>query len=180
MAIIPDELAQRILLALDGDHLADELRRALTPSNGEAVMHVAVPERFAPHFASALSVGAASAMMCSRSQESVDTLRSAASSIRQMTPQCMKYFLHRSDAEKIMDMIVQPGVTIEAVRSAYGWRRHEVIIRAANGAEIRPMPQEDLDEATAKMIVDELRAIAERLGVPLEVPGEPVSSDWEP
>lgn len=158
---VPDDLYDRIIDALPYGEVRDELIALTNRSNVEQTINITVPERMAAHFASAFSIGAATAKMCSGHPESVKALRDASKAAEAMIPAAFDVFLHRTDVEKVMDALVFGNGQIVVVEK---WRTGDLVLKREGKRDWSPMlsSRDDLSVAEAERIAEELNAFAER------------------
>lgn len=109
MPQISMDLYTALLERLKGDDLGDRLVTEARPdaggSNARGSVTLTVPLRFAAHAASAMSVGAATSMMCSEGEEVVSFQSRCAEMLRSELPAAFEIFLHRSDVGKMITLM---------------------------------------------------------------------------
>ena len=153
--LLSDPLYQRILSELPDGELRNELLSEGRRSNAERVTHLAVPERADAHFRHALRIGATTAMMCGAPKAAVRDLRDAEELVEGTLLRCHEHFLHDSDFEKVIDMLVHGGGKVEIKES---WREKTLVIRLPNGREFEPTPSVGYAKKLAPEIVEEMAA----------------------
>lgn len=168
---VPDDLYARLIEALPYGDERDALMALTQRPNAEASVTITVPERLAAHFAHSLSLGAATAMMCSAHPESVRALRDASDQVKALIPAVFSAFLHESDAEKAMDMLVFGG---GVARADGRWNTAKVIIARPGKKDWAPLMNgiRDLPKEEAERIVAGLNDFAERCRVSPEALAE--------
>lgn len=153
--LLSDPLYQRILSELPEGDLRNELLSQGRRSNAERVTYVPVPERTAAHFRHALRIGATTAMMCGAPKAVVKEMRDAEKSVEDSLLSCHKHFLHDSDFEKVLDMLVHGGGRAEIKAS---WGEKSLVIRLPNGRDFEPTMSVGYARKLASEIVEEMAA----------------------
>ncbi len=170
---IPDDLYDKIVEALPHGEERDALIALTDRPNAEKTIMVAVPERFASHFTSALQLGATTAMMCGAPKVSWGALNAAAKEVEALIPAWAARFLHNSDVEKATDMLIFKNATAKAVS---GWSKGEVHITAPGSERVfKPFIKGSLSNEEAEDIANQMNAFAERCR-PMDL-GDPKKSE---
>lgn len=158
---IPTDLYNRIVEALPYGEERDDLIALTTVSNSERSVTLRVPESLSAHFAYALQLGGTTARMCGGHPDTVQALYDAGDEIHALMPEGLSIFLHHSDKEKILDLLVH-GDAVAKVKK--DWRSHEVVFVRDGRPERSFMTKgrEEVSADRAQQIADELNAFAER------------------
>lgn len=169
---IPTDLYERIVEALSYGEERDALIALTTLSNSaqaseqvkEKSVTLTIPERAASHFAYALMLGGTTAKMCDRDPQSVKALYDAGNRVKALVPSAFDDFLHQSDVEKAMDLLVYRGAVASAKS---GWGSHDLLLSCEGRSDWSPMFQNGnkVTKERVDVIVAELNAFAERCRV---------------
>lgn len=169
---IPTDLYERIVEALPYGEERDALIALTTLSNSakasdqveEKSVTLTIPERAASHFAYALMLGGTTAKMCGRDPQSVKALYDAGNRVKALVPSAFDDFLHQSDVEKAMDLLVYRGAVASAKS---GWGSHDLLLSCEGRSDWSPMFRESkkMTKDRVDIIVAELNAFAERCKV---------------
>lgn len=161
---ISKSLYEKILEALPYGEERDELIALTTANNAERSINLTINERTAAHFAHSLRVGAVTAKMCDAHPESVKTLRQAADAAESLIPEFFSAFLHSSDVEKMIDMMVyQNGKAVAKGR----WGTAEIFIERPGKRSWQPSMKNfrDLPVEDANALVEQMNDFASRCAV---------------